>query len=112
MSGRSGNEPAEDEAGDRLVSVRRVDDEATALLLAEFLRDQGVEANVHSVRMPWLGGVELMQRGFWGHVEVLEKDADRARALIDDFYAAEPQAPGRATAKDKDKDKDDAEEDR
>ena len=109
MSGRRGKAPGEDEAGDRLVSVRRVDDEATALLLVEFLRDQGVEANVHTVRMPWLGGVELMQRGFWGHVEVLEKDADRARALIDDFYAARPEAPGRAAGKDK---ADDAGDDR
>ena len=110
MSGRRDKEGAEDEAGDRLVSVRRVDDEATALLLVEFLRDQGIEANVHTVRMPWLGGVELMQRGFWGHVEVLERDADRARALIDDFYAAEPESPRRKAGKDKDKD--DAEEDR
>jgi len=109
MSERRGKESTGDEEGDRLVSVRRVDDEATALLLAEFLRDQGVEANVHSVRMPWLGGVELMQKGFWGHVEVLEKDADRARALIDDFYAAQPQAPGRVAGKVKD---DDAGEDR
>ena len=52
-----------------------------------------VEANVHTVRMPWLGGVELMQRGFWGHVEVLEHEADRARSLLDDFYAARPE-PG------------------
>ena len=80
-------------AGDRLVSVRRVDDEATGLMLAEFLKDQGIEATVHTVRMPWLGGVERMQRGFWGHVEVLEREADRARSLLDDFYAARPE-PG------------------
>ena len=78
-------------AGDRLVSVRRVDDEATGLMLAEFLRDQGIEATIHTVRMPWLGGVERMQRGFWGHVEVLEREADRARSLLDDFDAARPE---------------------
>lgn len=87
------------EAGDRLVSVRRVDDEATGLMLAEFLKDQGIEAIVHTVRMPWLGGVELMQRGFWGHVEVLEREADRARSLLDEFYAARPE-PGPAAGGD------------
>ena len=93
MSGRGGKSAAESDPGGRLVSVRRVHDEATALMLAEFLRDQGIEANVHTVRMPWLGGVELMQRGFWGHVEVLEKHADRAKSLIEDFYKARPQGP-------------------
>jgi hypothetical protein len=91
-------------AGDRLVSVRRVDDEATGLMLAEFLKDQGIEANVHTVRMPWLGGVELMQRGFWGHVEVLEGEADRARSLLDDFYAAHPE-PGPSAGGDDPEDK-------
>ena len=73
-------------------------------MLAEFLRDQGIEANVHSVRMPWLGGVELMQGGFWGHVEVLEEHADRARKLIEDFYAARPQGPPSADSDDADDD--------
>ena len=86
-------EPDPSETEERLVSVRRVDDEATGLMLAEFLRDQGIEANVHTVQMPWLGGVEQMSRGFWGHVEVLEKDAARARALLEDFAAARPEAP-------------------
>jgi len=93
MTERDASEKETTGEGDRLVSVRRVDDEATGLMLAEFLRDQGIEANVHTVRMPWLGGVELMQRGFWGHVEVLEREADRARSLLDDFYAARPE-PG------------------
>jgi hypothetical protein len=92
MSGRDKQEAGSIETGDRLVSVRRVHDEATGLMLADFLRDQGLEVNIHAVRMPWLGGVELMQRGYWGHVEVLEKDAARARALLDDFYAARPEA--------------------
>jgi len=83
--------PAASGVDDRLVSVRRVDDEATGLMLAEFLRDQGIEANVHVVRMPWFGGVESLERGYWGHVEVLEREADRARSLLDDFYAARPE---------------------
>lgn len=104
MSGRRDKNAAGSEAQGRLVSVRRVHDEASALMLAEFLRDQGIEANVHSVRMPWLGGVELMQGGFWGHVEVLEEHADRARKLIEDFYAARPQGPPSADNEDADDD--------
>jgi hypothetical protein len=35
--------------------------------------------------------VETFRQGYWGHVEVMEHDAERARALIEDFYAAEPE---------------------
>lgn len=97
MNERDEREPDPAETREQLVSVRKVDDEAMGLLLAEFLRDQGIEANVHSVRMPWLGGVEQMQRGFWGHVEVLEQDADRARKLLDDFAAARPESGSSAS---------------
>ncbi len=96
MKERDEREPDPAETRERLVSVRKVDDEAMGLLLAEFLRDQGIEANVHSVRMPWLGGVEQMQRG-WGHVEVLEQDAERARKLLDDFVAARPESGSSAS---------------
>jgi hypothetical protein len=80
------------EAGERLVTVRRVPDEATGTMLADFLREQGIEAVLRSVQIPWLGGVETMQHGYWGRLEVLEHDAERARAVIDDFYAARPEA--------------------
>jgi hypothetical protein len=93
MSEHDEREPNPRETEERLVSVRRVDDEATGLMLAEFLRDQGIEATIHTVRMPWMGGVEQMHRGFWGHVEVLERDAARARSLLEDFAAARPEAP-------------------
>jgi hypothetical protein len=76
---------------ERLVSVRRVPDETTATLLRDFLRDNGVRATAVAMQIPWLPGVETFQRGYWGQVEVLEHDAERAMALIEDFYAAEPQ---------------------
>jgi len=76
---------------ERLVSVRRVPDETTATLLCDFLKSNGVAATAVAMQIPWLPGVETFRQGYWGHVEVMEHDAERARALIDDFYAAEPQ---------------------
>lgn len=82
---------------ERLVSVRRVPDETTATLLCDFLRSNGVPATAVAVQIPWLPGVETMRRGYWGHVEVLEHDAERALALIRDFYEGELQEePGLA----------------
>jgi len=79
------------ETGERLVSVRRVPDEATATLLCDLLRDHGIEATAVSSQMPWFGTIESARRGYWGAVEVLERDADRAQELIGDFYAATPE---------------------
>jgi len=76
---------------ERLVAVRKVADEATATMLCDFLRENGVSATPVAKQIPWLPGVETMHHGYWGEVEVMERDADKARALIEDFYAAEPQ---------------------
>lgn len=80
------------DSGDRLVRVRNLPDEATGTMLADFLREQGIEATVQPVQIAWMPGVETMSHGYWGQLEVLERDAVRARALIDDFYAARPEA--------------------
>lgn len=89
---------------ERLVSVRRVQDETTATLLCDFLRDNGVPATPVAKQIPWLPGVETFHHGYWGEVEVMERDAEKARGLIEDFYAAEPQpeAGGEAGADDDD----------
>lgn len=84
---------------ERLVSVRRVQDETTATLLVDFLRSNGVPATAVAMQIPWLPGVETFRQGFWGHVEVMERDADRAKVLIDDFFAGDVQdEPGLETA--------------
>ncbi len=77
---------------ERLVSVRQVADETTATMLCDFLRENGVPATAVAMQIPWLPGVETFQRGYWGAVEVMERDAERARVLIEDFYNAEPQS--------------------
>ena len=79
------------ETEERLVRVRLVPDEATATLLCDLLRDNGIEATAVSSQMPWFGTIESARRGYWGAVEVLEHDADRAKELIADFYAATPE---------------------
>ncbi len=82
-----------------LVSVREVPDEPTATLLCDFLRSQGIEANVVAVQMPWFSTLETLHRGHWGRVEVLSRDADRARELIREYLAATPEpAPGEESA--------------
>ena len=74
-----------------LVSVREVPDEATATLLCDFLKAQGIEATAVPVQIPWLGPIETMHHGFWGRVEVLEEDAERASALIQEYLSATPE---------------------
>lgn len=83
---------------ERLVSVRRVQDETTATLLVDFLRSNGVSATAVAMQIPWLPGVETFRQGFWGHVEVLEHDVEQAKVLIDDFFAGDVQEePGLET---------------
>ena len=85
-------------AREPLVSVREVPDEQTATMLCDFLKSQGIEAWAQSVQIAWFSTLETLHHGFWGRVEVLGKDADRARALIDDYMAATPeQDPGEET---------------
>lgn len=83
---------------ERLVSVEEVPDEATATLICDFLKDQGMEATAVSAQMPWFGTIEKARKGYWGRIEVLEHDAARAKELIRDFYKgkteeAEPGPP-------------------
>jgi len=82
-----------------LVSVREVPDEAAGTLLCDFLKSQGIEATVVAVQMPWLSTLESLHHGYWGRVEVLSKDADRARELIREYLAATPEpGPGEENA--------------
>ena len=74
-----------------VVPVRQVADEAEATLLVEFLRTEGIEAEAVPVQNPWLAPVLKAHHPFWGHVETLGKDADRARELIEDYLRATPQ---------------------
>lgn len=82
-----------------LVSVREVPDEPTATLLCDFLKAQGIEATAAPVQISWFSNLQTLQHGYWGRVEVLGKDAERARALIEEYLAATPeQGPGEETA--------------
>jgi len=82
-----------------LVVVREVPDESTATLLRDFLKAQGIEAVAVPVQIPWFSTLESLHHGYWGRVEVLGKDQDRARALIEEYLAAAPdQGTGEETA--------------
>ena len=79
------------ETKQRLVRVADVWDEATATLLCDFLKEQGIDATAVSSQLPAFGMIERAGSGHWGYVEVLEDDAARAKELIRDFFAARPE---------------------
>jgi hypothetical protein len=81
----------EDPNPDSLVSVHEATDEAEATLLVEFLKSQGIDAEAVPVQNSWLGPVLKAHNPYWGQIEVLGKDADRARELIEDYLRATPQ---------------------
>jgi hypothetical protein len=85
---------------DRLVSIFGVPDEATATLLLDFLKGQGIESTLVSAQIPWFGTIEAARKGYWGRIAVLEGDAARARALIEDFYAGRPEVDSDAPSDD------------
>ena len=82
------HEPEETE--ERLVRVADVWDEATATLLCDFLKDQGIDATAQSAQIPAFGLIERAGSGHWGYVEVLERDEERAKTLVEDFFRARP----------------------
>lgn len=81
------NAPSEE----RLVSIFGVPDEASATVLIDFLKGQGIESTLVSAQIPWFGTIEANRKGYWGRIAVLEGDAVRARGFIDDFYAGRPE---------------------
>jgi hypothetical protein len=80
-----------EETEERLVRVADVWDEAAATLLCDFLNEQGIRATAVSAQIPAFGLIERAGSGHWGYVEVLEHDAERAKVLIRDFYAGQPE---------------------
>ena len=79
------------ETEEKLVRVADAWDEATATLLCDFLNEQGIRATAVSTQLPAFGLIERAGSGHWGYIEVLEDDAERARVLIRDFFAARPE---------------------
>ncbi|HZV91228.1 MAG TPA: hypothetical protein VFF34_04360 [Candidatus Nitrosocosmicus sp.] len=86
------NRRDQEETEERLVRVADVWDEATATLLCDFLNEQDIRATAVSSQLPAFGMIERAGSGHWGYVEVLEHDADRAKELIRDFFAARPES--------------------
>lgn len=81
----------EEERDEALVRIQDVPDEATATLLCDFLKEQGVRAVAISAQLPAFGMIERASKGFWGHIEVLESDVEKAQGLIDDWFQARPE---------------------
>jgi hypothetical protein len=77
-----------DKIPEELVPIHDVPDEATGTMLADFLRENGVDAALRPIEISMLPGVESVGHGFWGQIEVLERDKIRARAMIHDFLSS------------------------
>lgn len=84
-----------DKIPEELVRVHDVPDEATGTMLTDFLREQGIDATLQPVEISMLPGVESVGHGYWGTIEVLERDKIRARAMIHDYLASRPRTPTR-----------------
>lgn len=89
-SKRDRDELEPDKIPEELVRVHDVPDEATGTMLADFLREQGIDAALKPVEISMLPGVESVGHGYWGSVEVLERDAARAKTLVRDFLSSRP----------------------
>lgn len=79
-----------DKIPEELVRIHDVPDEASGTMLADFLREQGIDATLQPVEISMLPGVESTGHGYWGTIEVLERDKTRARTLIRDFLTSRP----------------------
>jgi hypothetical protein len=84
-----------DKIPEELVRVHDVPDEATGTMLADFLREQEIEAMLQPVEISMLPGVESVGHGYWGKIEVLERDEAKAKALIRDYLASRPRTTTR-----------------
>lgn len=87
-----------DKIPEDLVRVHEVPDEATGTMLTDFLREQGVDATLQPVEISMLPGVESVGHGYWGTIEVLERDQDRARTLIREYLSSKPRSTTRRRA--------------
>jgi hypothetical protein len=93
---RSDDDLEPDKIGEQLVKVHDVPDLVTGTILTDYLKNEGIQATLAPVDISMLPGVESTSHGYWGQIEVLERDADRARTLIEEYLKARP--AGAATA--------------
>ncbi|MEN6371865.1 MAG: DUF2007 domain-containing protein [Armatimonadota bacterium] len=68
-----------------LVQVYRAPTETLAYIVKGVLEDEGIEASLKSLQIPWYDGIMRMGEGYWGDVLVLEGDANRAREIIKSY---------------------------
>jgi hypothetical protein len=76
-----------------LVPVFRAPDEAGAIHVRSLLASAGLDARIRSAQVPWLDGIMASGVGFWGQVMVPRAEAEAARALLADFWAASGGSP-------------------
>ncbi len=80
-------------SGDRVVTIFEAEDEMQCRMIAALLEQEGIDYLINSNQVPMFDGVMTKLRGFWGRLQVLESDAERAKRLIAEFLAAQPIEP-------------------
>jgi len=79
----------ESRTDEELVSVLEPPDQMTALAALARLEEHGIRAVAKSEQIVMYDGLAMMMRPKWGKVLVLERDRNRARDILEEFYAAE-----------------------
>jgi len=78
---------------DKVVTIFEAEDEMQCRMIAALLEQDGIDYLINSNQVPMFDGVMTKLRGFWGRLQVLEGDSERAKRLIADFLAAQPIEP-------------------
>jgi hypothetical protein len=79
-----------------LVTARKVLDEPEAIRLKAFLEGEGIDCEVLPYHASAFDGVRLLPRDwYWGEIRVLDRDIERARAVIADIESSQDKSePG------------------
>jgi hypothetical protein len=79
-------------------AIYRPDDELMANAVRDLLEENGIPAMIHSFQLPAYDSLARVMRPVWGEVMVDEKDAARAKELLDAFLATGAGPSGTGTA--------------
>ncbi|MDI6738785.1 MAG: DUF2007 domain-containing protein [Candidatus Edwardsbacteria bacterium] len=75
-----------------LAAVYEAPDQFMAATVESLLRHEGISAVTRSRQMPMYDGLAMMQHPVWGTVLVLERDAERAREIVEEYLRSIPTA--------------------
>ncbi len=78
---------------DKVVTILEAEDEMQCRMIAALLAQDGIDYLINSNQVSMFDGVMTGVKGYWGRLQVLASEAERAKKLIADFLAAQPIEP-------------------